>query len=952
MGKYLDLIGLGYLIEKIQATFIKKTDTIPATSLAIDTTPTTSSNHLITSGGVKVALDTKQDTIDSSHKLSADLIQDGTTNKVYTSTEKSKLAGIASGAEVNVQVDWNVTDTSSDAYIKNKPTIPAEQIQVDWNQTDVGAKDYIKNKPELPIDYSKQYLTFEALEPCTFQFTRDIYFSIDNGLIWNLLSTNITVGIDTGDKIMWRAQLPPDSNNGIGTFSSTGNFNTEGNPLSLITKYFKTISTLPPYSFKNLFNNCSKLINAEHLSLSATILTDSCYSRMFKDCTGLITAPELPATTLAGECYGGMFYGCTSLTTTPKLPATTLAEYCYDSMFANCTSLTTAPELPAILLPQHCYEYMFNCCSNLNYIKVLANNIDYINTQSSHYWVDGVSQTGTFIKSSAANWSIGVSGIPQGWNVCTEEEYRKVKYYEELIQNDVYYKQYLTFEATEDTVFMFDSGSNQNISYSVDDGVTWSTLAAGDSTPPYSRIMWKGQLTNTGGNRHGGICIFGSSGLFNVEGNVMSLIYGDDFIGKTDLKNISNIFGGLFFRSPVVNAKNLILPSMILTENCYFGMFDSCSELITAPKILPAVILSDSCYSDMFNGCTSLTTAPELPATTLAEGCYSSMFNGCISLTIAPTLPATTLVGNCYHTMFYNCTNLAAAPELPATILAPYCYEGMFNLCSSLNYIKAMFTTTPSSSYTSEWVHRVAETGVFIKNSEAEWNVIGDNGIPEGWTVYTELDDKIVKHYELADVATTGNYNDLLNKPTIPAAQIQSDWNQTTTTAKDFIKNKPIIPDDSNLVHITGQETIQGTKWFTDFYISANGTGNIKGTVTIDDMGGNGKIILTGDNYPWSQIQSGNKTLQQALDERNNVQADWNQTTTTAADYIKNKPTIPITDYNIYAANLQVTNSANYITEPEVKSVKINGSTTNSASSNNCVLQYDTTNECLKFIFN
>ena len=41
----------------------------------------------------------------------------------YTTAEKNKLAGIASGAEVNVQSDWNVTDSKSDAYIKNKPTV-------------------------------------------------------------------------------------------------------------------------------------------------------------------------------------------------------------------------------------------------------------------------------------------------------------------------------------------------------------------------------------------------------------------------------------------------------------------------------------------------------------------------------------------------------------------------------------------------------------------------------------------------------------------------------------------------------------------------------------------------------------------------------------------------------------------------------------------------------------
>ena len=40
----------------------------------------------------------------------------------FTSSEKTKLGGIAAGAQVNVQSDWNAT--SGDAYIKNKPTIP------------------------------------------------------------------------------------------------------------------------------------------------------------------------------------------------------------------------------------------------------------------------------------------------------------------------------------------------------------------------------------------------------------------------------------------------------------------------------------------------------------------------------------------------------------------------------------------------------------------------------------------------------------------------------------------------------------------------------------------------------------------------------------------------------------------------------------------------------------
>lgn len=46
---------------------------------------------------------------------------------------------------------------------------------------------------------------------------------------------------------------------------------------------------------------------------------------------------------------------------------------------------------------------------------------------------------------------------------------------------------------------------------------------------------------------------------------------------------------------------------------------------------------------------------------------------------------------------------------------------------------------------------------------------------------------------DLATVATTGDYDDLINKPTIPAAQVQSDYAQADNTQVDYIKNKPDI---------------------------------------------------------------------------------------------------------------------------------------------------------------
>lgn len=46
----------------------------------------------------------------------------GLSTNDYTTEEKTKLAGIAAGAEVNVQADWGEAGTGSGAYIKNKPT--------------------------------------------------------------------------------------------------------------------------------------------------------------------------------------------------------------------------------------------------------------------------------------------------------------------------------------------------------------------------------------------------------------------------------------------------------------------------------------------------------------------------------------------------------------------------------------------------------------------------------------------------------------------------------------------------------------------------------------------------------------------------------------------------------------------------------------------------------------
>lgn len=189
----------------------------------------------------------------------------------------------------------------------------------------------------------------------------------------------------------------------------------------------------------------------------------------------------------------------------------------------------------------------------------------------------------------------------------------------------------------------------------------------------------------------------------------------------------------MFMECPNLTKAMSVLPATELAPNCYTGMFQRADKLENAPE-LPATDLKYSCYSHMFNGCKALTKAPKLPATSLAEACYQRMF-GNSGLTEAPELPAMDMQVMCYQYMFQNCTELVKAPVLPATQLNYWCYEYMFNGCAKLNYIKALFLTKPSSSYTPNWVEGVAEEGTFVKNPDATWDVRGVNGIPEGWTI-------------------------------------------------------------------------------------------------------------------------------------------------------------------------------------------------------------------------
>ncbi len=399
--------------------------------------------------------------------------------------------------------------------------------------------------------------------------------------------------------------------------------------------------------------------------------------------------------------------------------------YCYGYMFGFPASFTTAPELPATTLSEGAYYHMFNECMNLNDVTCLATDISATNCTTD--WLYGAAATGTFTRDqNNTSWTIGTSGIPSGWTVVPP------------LAHD-YSQDYLTFEALEAGTFTWTDTQNSNsISYSTDNGSTWSTLASGSSTPTIAannKVMFKASGL-TIANMYG-IGTFSSSGRFNAMGNAMSLVYGDNFVNQTTINSSYQLCKLFNNCTTLVDASDLILPATTLSDRCYYWMFRGCSSLTAAPE-LPATTVYNRSYYSMFANCSSLTTAPDLPATTIDENCYYYMFQNCTSLTIAPSiLPATTLAISCYSSMFQNCTSLTTAPELPASTLETRCYENMFKGCTLLNYIKCIATDVSAYLATNNWVVDVAATGTFVKaNGTAAWNVSSaGNGIPSGWTV-------------------------------------------------------------------------------------------------------------------------------------------------------------------------------------------------------------------------
>ena len=369
-------------------------------------------------------------------------------------------------------------------------------------------------------------------------------YSID-GISWNNMTTETTISLNNGVSLYVRGKLTNNNSKWNHTqFTITGEVSAKGS-IDYLWDFENLNAPLKVYCGYRLFFDCQGLVSPPELP--SRNLATGCYRCMFQNCSNLREGPELPAMKMDTICYGGMFNGCSSLETAPALPATELEEVCYSGMFRECTSLVAAPALPATQLADSCYWCMFFGCTNLTDAPVLPATI--------------------LTKGCYA-------GMFRG---CT----------------------HLT-TAPELLAITIAAGCYYNMFF---DCFALTTAPKLPATTVKHRCY---------------------AGMF---ANCTSLTAAPELPATTleDSCYIS-MFNGC---SNLDVAPEL--PATILADGCYTSMFEGCTSLTKAPE-LPATILTDGCYAYMFKNCANLTSAPVLHADSLTMDCYKQIFWGCSRL--------------------------------------------------------------------------------------------------------------------------------------------------------------------------------------------------------------------------------------------------------------------------------------------------------------------------------
>lgn len=285
-------------------------------------------------------------------------------------------------------------------------------------------------------------------------------------------------------------------------------------------------------------------------------------------------------------------------------------------------------------------------------------------------------------------------------------------------------------------------GDGISIDYSTDNGSTWTTVAlTGQTGGTTATTMDSGDevlLRHVGDMPHRGLTVRCDS-IFSVKGNTASLVYGDNFAGRS-LSNSSLSY--LFYNArTLTDASNLVIYNTVKSME---GMFYNCDRLLTVPNLEKFTSAGASSMNGMFYNCAALVTSPNLSnIESVGASGMQNMFHGCSSLATPPNLSKVKSVGyGGMYGMFSNCTSLTTTPNFTnVTSAGENAFYFCFDNCTALTraYAPTITDWTSNACPTSYWLYGVAANGTLYANSSiASMIPINDwSGCPSGWTVQT-----------------------------------------------------------------------------------------------------------------------------------------------------------------------------------------------------------------------
>lgn len=239
-----------------------------------------------------------------------------------------------------------------------------------------------------------------------------------------------------------------------------------------------------------------------------------------------------------------------------------------------------------------------------------------------------------------------------------------------------------------------------------------------------------------------------------VGGNIMSLLYGGDFVGKKTFPDdtIVGIFNGLFYkRTELTDVTDLVLPVTHTTSS-----IPQQGGANNSP--------GNRCYRSMFEGCTSLVNGPYIELRSRAAYdlayCLQRMFYGCNSL-------------KCYYTNLKS-ENFRYNSTLSDVASGGICY----------NFSGALGSVAPAS-----WTIK-SITSFYLPTYDrvAEWKTLENENIDKvtdsnNVTIFEYFQDKTVPFY----VQNITNSNETLSikksASGAPTLSIQYSRNRTNWTS-------------------------------------------------------------------------------------------------------------------------------------------------------------------------